>query len=135
MVCVTCCLLLDETNGIPLQDTLVVYDHTQTENERKPRTQHTHGNTEQEALEFFCGEIKIVDNKKESQCAIDRNQFNSEKIASDAGNNENKGSDVIKMKTMEAENLTVKTEDSLSEINLVVDEKQTEGCIPPTKIP
>ena len=125
MVCVTCSLLLDETNGTPLQDTLELSHHTQTENESKPRTHHTRGSTGQEDIESFYGENKTVDNKRESHCAIVCKEF--EKIAFYAENNEKKGIDVIKMKKMEPENRTVKTEDSLSEINLVVNEKQTEG--------
>ena len=82
MVCVTCSLLLDETNGTPLQDTLELCHHTQTENEGKPRTHDTRGSTELETIETSCGEIKTADNKRESHGAIDHNQFNSEKIAS-----------------------------------------------------
>ena len=110
MVCVICSLLLDETNGTPLQDTLELRHQTQTENESKPRTHDTRGSTELE--------IKTVYNKSESNGTIDCNQFNSEKITSVEG----------KINKMEPANRTMTTDDSLSETNLLINEKRLKGA-------
>ncbi|XP_041351258.1 solute carrier family 22 member 15-like [Gigantopelta aegis] len=124
VVCVTFSLLLDETRGTPLQDTLVagqpgdrqLWKKTiHVEAPHKPDKIETQNNAALEAIELSSEETKTVDRKTQPQSTIDWSPYNCEKIESGLGNTDYKESDVVK--EVEKENSSIKMEDCSTKSN------------------